>query len=836
MSGSPKVVLLGMMTKMPVAGVVWQTVHYLVGLRRLGFDVYYVEAHARTPSMLMSRHDDDSSRLAADFIGGVLRRFDLSDNWAFHALHADGAVYGRSRKQLFGLYREAAAIINLHGATRPLEEHAETGRLVYVETDPALLQVELHDGLQESLDFLEPHVAFFTFAENLGRRDCMLPVSERFSFHPTRQPVVTEFWTGVDDVSGSCFTTVGNWRQPWRTLDYGGERYTWTKDEEFAKYLDVPSRTGEPFELALASYEDEDRRMLESHGFRVRPALDFSTDLDAYRAYIQGSRGEFTVAKDQNVRLKTGWFSDRSATYLASGRPVITQDTGFDSVLPVGRGLFGFSAVEDIVEAVDRINAEPAAHRRAAHEIAQEYFDADVVLTRLLDEVGIDVPRRRTGTGVGLLPPDLKLLPSARRPLSLPASTVEIALSRPLPPEDSRTAEPPSTSVIIVTYGNLPLTRLCVESVLASTGPEVQVVMVDNASPDGTPDYLRGISVGRPRTRVVLNATNRGFARAVNQGLSAAEGGDVVLLNNDVIVPPGWLERLRDHLVDPTVGIVGASTNFAGNEAEIDVTYRTYAEMLDFAAKRAIEADGRRRDLTVATLFCAALRREVVDEIGPLDEGFELGMFEDDDYSMRARAAGYRVVLAEDAFVHHFGEAAFGSLVPSGAHAVTFRSNRQRLERKWQMSWQSHERRPADHYRALVGRVRTMLTRELPDAATVLVVSNGDDELLHLNGRTGWHFPQMPDGTYAGYHPGDSKEAIRHLEALRDKGAEYVFFPETALWWLDHYTELATYLDDLDGRDVRYKDAGALFPLRPASRAALDGHSHSPAHWSDDAD
>src|SRR5213594_3666090 len=173
----PKIVVLGMMTKMPVAGVVWQTVHYLVGLERLGYDVYYVEAHARTPSMFMEREQDDGSGRAAAFIDRVARRFGFAGRWAYHALHDDGRCYGMSESALRRLYESAALIINLHGGTMPLPEHYATGRLVYLETDPVLLQIELHENNPETIAFLEPHCAFFTFGENYGSDDCGLPVS-----------------------------------------------------------------------------------------------------------------------------------------------------------------------------------------------------------------------------------------------------------------------------------------------------------------------------------------------------------------------------------------------------------------------------------------------------------------------------------------------------------------------------------------------------------------------------------------------------------------------------------------------------------------------------------
>jgi hypothetical protein len=378
-----------MMTKMPVAGVVWQTVHYLVGFQRLGYDVFYVEAHARTPSMFMSSESCDGSGKAAAFIDSVMTRFDLAGRWAFHALHEPHApLYGMSDTELRDLYRNADLIINLHGGTEPRPEHYQSGRLVYLETDPVALQIELHDNNADTIRFLEPHCAFFTFGENLGNPDCGLPVSDRFPFKPTRQPVVPDFWEHALP-AGDAFTTIGNWEQRWRQVTFNGQTYHWSKHLEFRKVIDLPSVTTQPFELALASYDDATREMLESNGWRVRHAMGFSTDTDAYRDYIQRSRGEFTVAKDQNVRLRSGWFSDRSATYLAAGRPVITQDTGFGNVLPTGKGLIAFATLEDAAAAVEAVVADFPAHCRAASDIARNRFAAGEVLGRLLGEVSV---------------------------------------------------------------------------------------------------------------------------------------------------------------------------------------------------------------------------------------------------------------------------------------------------------------------------------------------------------------------------------------------------------------------------------------------------------------
>ncbi len=383
-----KIVMLGMMTRIPVAGAVWGAMQYLIGFQRLGYDVYYVEAHARTPSMLMERDDDDSSALAAAFIDRVMRRFDLGDKWAFHALHDDGRCYGLSESQLQHLYRSADLLINFHGGTVPRPEHSATGRLLYLETDPVELEIELSHNDPQAITFLEPHSSFFTWGLNYGQPDCRVPLPAQFPFKTSCPVVVQDLWQPHREGPALMFTTIGNWRQPGQ-VNYQGEVYTWSKHYEYLKFLDLPERTPQKFELALSSFEDEDRRLLEKHGWQVCHAMDFSTDLDAYRRYIARSRGEFTVAKDQNVRLRSGWFSERSAQYLAAGRPVITQETGFSNVLPTGRGLFGFSTMDDILSAIDSINSDYEGHSRAAADLAREYFNYDVVLQHMLQEVGL---------------------------------------------------------------------------------------------------------------------------------------------------------------------------------------------------------------------------------------------------------------------------------------------------------------------------------------------------------------------------------------------------------------------------------------------------------------
>jgi GT2 family glycosyltransferase len=824
-----KIVLLGMMANMPVAGVVWQTVHYLVGFRRLGFDPWYVEAHARTPSKLMSHKNDDPSAKAAEFIAGVMRRFDLGDRWAFHALHDGGRCYGQSDGELMRLYDSADLIINLHGGTVPRPEHYASGRLVFLETDPVRLQIELHDNVPEAVAYLEPHCAFFTFGENYGRLDCLLPVDHRFPFRPTRQPVVMDFWQGHDGAARDCFSTIGNWRQTDFDVWYRGEAYGWSKHHEFLKVLDLPRRTGGAFELALSQYDDADRQLLEGHGWRVVPAADFSGNADAYRRYIAESRGEFTVAKDQNIRLRSGWFSDRSATYLAAGRPVVTQETGFSNILPTGAGLFGFSTLDEAAVAVERINADYSRHSEAARDVARDFFNYEVVLTRLLADLGVEVPRCRStpahaaehGTNGNRqlaqrspFPPDLDLRPTSRWPTRLPDATIRAVLDAPLP-DPVTTAPAPAASVVVVTHNQLAFTRLCLESLLANTdGPEYEVIVVDNGSADGTPAYLHELAQRRPAVRVVRNGSNCGFAPAMNLGLSLATGDVLVLLNNDTIVPRGWLAGLLAHLENPAVGLVGPVTNRTGNEAQIAVPYRTYAEFERFAVSHCGAHRGAAFEIRMLAMYCVALRRHVYEQVGPLDERFEFGLFEDDDYAMRTRAAGYRMLCAEDVFVHHFGQASIGDSSFVRDYGKLFHENRRRWEEKWFLEWQPYRRRAGQSYQELCDRVRQAVDGIVPLDATVVVVSKGDDDLLDLGGRRAWHFPRADSGMYAGHYPADSAEAIAHLEDLKSSGGDFLLFPCTALWWLEHYREFAHHLRSHYPVAAWHEDTCMLFALR----------------------
>ncbi len=382
-----KVIVFGILFWYPLAGVTYQFLHYLIGLKRLGYDPYYIEDSGRWI------YDPKINDLSPDASGNVssvapiLEAHGFSDRWAFRGNYPDGQCYGMTESQILQLYKEADAFLNVTGAQEIREEHMACSRRIYVESDPFVYQVKVADGDSSIIEKLEPHDTFFTFGENINEPDCDIPI-ERFKWLPTRQPVVMDLWENPYGYDGSAYNTITTWHNKGKNIEYKGETYYWTKDREFEKFLELPKKRNARFELA-AGVDEEVRRRLRENGWQQVDSVKVSKDTDYYRQYIQQSRGEFTVARDQYVRPNTGWFSDRSACYLAAGRPVITQETGFSKFLPTGKGLFSFRTIEDILAAVDTIESDYEGNCRAAGEIAREYFAAEKVVGSLMERANL---------------------------------------------------------------------------------------------------------------------------------------------------------------------------------------------------------------------------------------------------------------------------------------------------------------------------------------------------------------------------------------------------------------------------------------------------------------
>jgi hypothetical protein len=389
-----RIIVFGILFWYPLAGVTWQFLHYLLALRRLGYDPYYIEDSGRYvyDPALGDLSPDAAPNLRA--VAPILDRHGFEGRWAFRGCYPGGKCYGMSEQQILQLYRDADAFLNVTGAQELRDEHRAIKRRIYVETDPVAWQVKVAQDDPAIIATLDAHDAYFSYGENLGAADCKVPI-HRYSWQPLRQPVILDLWANPlagnanADGDSSAYNTIGTWNNRGKDIVWDGQTYFWSKQREFMKVIDLPKRRPNVrFELAVDAGGDG-RQLLHENGWQCADALEVSRDVECYRQYIHRSRGEFTVAKDQNIRLRSGWFSDRSACYLASSRPVINQDTGFNNVLPTGKGLFSFRTMDDVLAAVDAIESDYAGNCRAAREIAGEYFDAEKVVAGLMQRAGL---------------------------------------------------------------------------------------------------------------------------------------------------------------------------------------------------------------------------------------------------------------------------------------------------------------------------------------------------------------------------------------------------------------------------------------------------------------
>ncbi|MFQ5665350.1 MAG: hypothetical protein ACE5I7_02850 [Candidatus Binatia bacterium] len=381
-----RIVLAGYVIRCPLGGYAWQVLHYLAGLRALGFDPWFYEDTAHYGDCFDpatgNRHATPESGLAfaADFFG----RFGFGDRWVFWDA-VRNRYHGLASGDAAALLREARLVITLGPVNRLARSAGQ--RKVFIDLDPAFTQIRAAQGEPALCQLLAEHDLHFTIGENVGSAACPIP-TKPFHWRPTRQPIALELWRPLPRAAAAAFTTIGRWDEQRREIHFRGESYSWRKRLQWMSFLDLPARTGERFALAMdIDRTPADGALLRQHGWKILDPIAVSSGATRYREFIRSSRGEFTVAKDLNVRLASGWFSDRSACYLAAGRPVITEDTGFHRVLPTGAGLFAVRTLDDAITACRTIAADYDAHTHAARQIAEEYFAAARVLRDLIARV-----------------------------------------------------------------------------------------------------------------------------------------------------------------------------------------------------------------------------------------------------------------------------------------------------------------------------------------------------------------------------------------------------------------------------------------------------------------
>jgi hypothetical protein len=367
-------------------GHTWVFLQYLLGFRRLGWDVFFIdqlEPDQSTDDAGRPCSVEESQNLAT--LRRVMQRFGLDESWA---LMYDGGrqVIGRSRAELSDRLGNADLLLNAMGFLRDDELLRRARHRVFLDIDPGFPQ------MWKELKLADPfagHDQFVTIALNMGKPDCPIPTCG-LDWIRTVQPIVLEHWPVTAAPKGAPFTSIATWRGAYGPIEYGG-RVFGLRAHELRTFAHVPKATGVPFCLALDIHpaDAKDEQLLRDNGWSILPPIEVAADPWAYRRFIQVSRAEFMTAKNMYVQTRGGWFSDRSICYLASGRPVVAQDTGLGEHFPAGQGLLLFSDADDAVEAVHRVVRDYDAHARAARALAETHFDSDNVLTRLIERLNL---------------------------------------------------------------------------------------------------------------------------------------------------------------------------------------------------------------------------------------------------------------------------------------------------------------------------------------------------------------------------------------------------------------------------------------------------------------
>jgi hypothetical protein len=381
-----RVIVLHFVGQMPLAGIAWQAMHYVLGLERLGYEVWYIEDGGANPYDPRCNSVVMDCEYNVDYVRRMMEEHGLGDRWAYWDAIND-VYHGLSRERVRELYRDSDALINLCGATRLRDEHMACPVRIMIDTDPVYEQIKYAKADPAARAYLDAHTHFFTYGENIGAADCPVPLSG-IAWQPTRPPVIPDLWP-QDDREPVSFSTIATWENKGKNITYEGADYYWSKHLNFLRFLDVPQRVGGDFTMAVLTPTDQVAAEIAANGWRVVDPRPVSASMTAYAEFIAGSRGEFTVAKDIYVRPNSGWFSDRSVCYLAAGRPVVTMRTGFSKFYPVGAGLFEFSTIDEVLAAFEAIDADYPRHSRAARDIAAEYFGSDHVISRLMNRSGL---------------------------------------------------------------------------------------------------------------------------------------------------------------------------------------------------------------------------------------------------------------------------------------------------------------------------------------------------------------------------------------------------------------------------------------------------------------
>lgn len=379
-----RIVLGCYVIRFPLGGYLSWVLQCLLGYQRLGHDVYFVEKSGWANACYDPVKDvmSDDCTYGIKTVDSLLKRFDLQGRWCF--VDAVGRYHGLSRERIEAIFRSADLFIDMGSHGSWSAEAKETGLRVLIDGEPGATQIKMEKQSQAGA-VMPDYDYYYTVGQNIGTGNTTAPTAGK-EWHSVFYPVVLDLFQPRPAAPDAPFTTVMSW-QAHKPIEYKGKTYH-QKDVEFIKFLGLPGRTSAPLEIAVAGANLPRQRLMDA-GWRIQDAHEVSMSLDSFWVYIENSRGEFSVCKNVFVATNSGWFGDRAAVYLASGRPVVMQETGFSAHLPCGEGLFAVHTVDQAAAAIDEINSSYERHSSAAREIAHEYLGGQRVLGRFLEELGV---------------------------------------------------------------------------------------------------------------------------------------------------------------------------------------------------------------------------------------------------------------------------------------------------------------------------------------------------------------------------------------------------------------------------------------------------------------
>lgn len=394
-SDKMRIVVGGFIGLFPTGGATWDYLQYPLGLHLMGHDVYYIEDTMLYPVYQAAGESWDDCSFGVAYLKQAMEKVGLGDRWAYRDV-ASGKLFGMSEAALKDVCATADVFINVSSSVWMREEYARIPVKMLVDTDPMFTQFQYHEKMEKGGEaaaaataYMRSHDLFFTFGLNIGKPDCRIPQFD-FNWLTTKKPIIMEEWKNPSRANYKYgFTSIMNWTE---RPDFMYQNEEWgQKNKEFKKFHALPAITGQPFEIIVNRPKDAVTTKAINHlvelGWDILSPDELISDKENYRDFVQSSMAEFSITKETYIKSRSGWFSGRSAVYLASGRPVITQDTQWSKYIPSGNGVIAINDLDSAVAAVNEVTGNYQHHSKAAVEIANTYFDSYKVLGDMLSHV-----------------------------------------------------------------------------------------------------------------------------------------------------------------------------------------------------------------------------------------------------------------------------------------------------------------------------------------------------------------------------------------------------------------------------------------------------------------